>query len=86
VVLPSERLSRAAQIIVRRSRRGTFPNTGPGRGHFPNEQAALKVLYSVATQQRKNRQDMSGKINGWKHIVNTLTVHYGDRIEANSIN
>ena len=25
------------------------------RGHFPNEQAALKVLYLVATQQRKNR-------------------------------
>jgi putative transposase len=55
------------------------------RGHFPNEQSALKVLYLVATQQRKNRQDLTGKINGWKHILNTLTVHYGDRIEANSI-
>ena len=52
------------------------------RGHFPNEQAALKVLYLVATQQRKNRQDMTGKINGWKTILNTLTVHYGDRIAA----
>src|SRR6266545_7797089 len=30
VVLPSERLSRAAQIIVRRSRRGTFPSAGAG--------------------------------------------------------
>jgi putative transposase len=50
------------------------------RGHFPNEQAALKVLYLVATEQRKNRQDMTGKINGWKSILNTLTVHYGDRI------
>jgi transposase-like protein len=56
------------------------------RGHFPNEQAALKVLYLVATQQRKNRQDMTGRINGWKHILNTLTVHYGDRIAANTIN
>ena len=36
------------------------------RGHFPNEQAALKVLYLVATQRRKNRQDLTGKINGWK--------------------
>jgi putative transposase len=56
------------------------------RGHFPNEQAALKVLYLVATQKRKNRQDMTGKINGWKNILNTLHVHYGDRIAANTNN
>lgn len=56
------------------------------RGHFPNEQAALKVLYLVATQKRKNRADMTGKINGWKTILNTLTVHYGDRIAANTTN
>ena len=52
------------------------------RGHFPNEQAALKVLYLVATQRRKNRKNITGRINGWKHILNTLTVHYGDRITA----
>jgi hypothetical protein len=23
---------------------------------------------------------MTGKINGWKHILNALTIHYGDRI------
>ncbi len=56
------------------------------RGHFPSEQAALKVLYLVATQQRKNRSDLTGKTNGWKSILNTLTVHYGDRIAANTIN
>jgi putative transposase len=56
------------------------------RAHFPTEQAALKVLYLVATQQRKNREDMTGKVAGWKTILNTLTVHYGDRIAANSIN
>jgi transposase-like protein len=50
------------------------------RGHFPNEQAALKVLYLVATQRRPNRQDLTGRINGWKIILNALTVHYGDRI------
>ena len=55
------------------------------RGHFPTEQAALKVLYLVATQQRKNRQDMTGRIAGWKSILNTLTVHYGDRI-AGAVN
>jgi putative transposase len=50
------------------------------RGHFPNEQAALKVLYLVANQRRVNRDNMKGKINGWKHILNTLSTHYGDRI------
>jgi len=50
------------------------------RGHFPNEQAAMKVLYLVAIQQRPNRANLMGKTNGWKHILNTLTIHYGDRI------
>jgi putative transposase len=50
------------------------------RGHFPNEQAALKVLYLVATQRRLNRENLSGRISGWKHILNTLSTHYGDRI------
>ena len=50
------------------------------RGYFPNEQAAMKVLYLVATTKRKNRENLTGKTNGWKAILNTLTVHYGDRI------
>ena len=52
------------------------------RGHFPNEQAAMKVLYLVATARKPNRENMSGRINGWKHILNALTIHYGDRITA----
>ena len=44
------------------------------------------MLYLVATQKRKNRADLTGKTNGWKTILNTLTVHYGDRIAANTIN
>jgi putative transposase len=54
------------------------------RGHFPNEQAALKVLFLVATHRRPNRDNLTGKINGWKQILNALTVHYGDRITANN--
>ena len=54
------------------------------RGHFPNEQAALKVLFLVATQRRVNRDNLTGKINGWKQILNALSVHYGDRIAANN--
>jgi transposase-like protein len=54
------------------------------RTHFPNEQAALKVLYLVALERRPGRSNPSGKINGWKPILNALTIHYGDRIEAAS--
>jgi len=54
-----------------------------GRGHFPTEQAAMKVLFLTATQKRKNRQDMTGQIHGWKQILNTLTIHYGERLTAN---
>lgn len=25
---------------------------------------------------------MTGKINSWKQILNTLSIHYGDRITA----
>ena len=52
------------------------------RGHFPNEQAALKVLYLVAHQHRSGRDNLTGRINGWKTILNTLTIHYGDRING----
>lgn len=52
------------------------------RGHFPNEQAAMKVLYLVAISKRPNRENLTGRISGWKHILNTLTIHYGDRINA----
>jgi putative transposase len=52
------------------------------RGHFPNEQAAMKVLYLVATKRTPNRANLTGRTNSWKHILNTLTIHYGDRIEA----
>ena len=52
------------------------------RGHFPTEQSALKVLYLVATERRPNRSNPTGQISGWKKILNALTIHYGDRIEA----
>lgn len=50
------------------------------RGHFPNDQAALKVLYLIATRHRPNRPNLVGQIHGWKAILNTLTIHYGERI------
>jgi len=52
------------------------------RGHFPNEQAALKVLYLVAIERRRNQTNPTGRVAGWKAILNALTIHYGDRIQA----
>lgn len=52
------------------------------RGHFPTEQAAMKVLYLIAVQRRKNRENLTGVISSWKGILNILTTHYGDRIES----
>jgi transposase-like protein len=52
------------------------------RGHFPNEQAAMKVLYLVATARRPNRENLTGRISNWKHALNILTIHYGDRLDA----
>ncbi|MEN8234179.1 MAG: IS256 family transposase [Actinomycetota bacterium] len=51
------------------------------RGHFPTEQAAMKVLYLVATARTKNRADLIGRKYGWTAILNTLSMHYGDRID-----
>ena len=45
----------------------------------------MKVLYLVATTRRKNRSNLTGKTNGWKAILNTLTVHYGDRSAAQQV-
>jgi len=42
----------------------------------------LKVLYLVATERRPNRSNPTGRINAWKPILNALTIHYGDRIQA----
>ena len=42
----------------------------------------MKVLYLVATSRRPNRENLTGRTNGWKHILNTLTIHYSDRIAA----
>lgn len=59
-----------------------FRKAARHRAHFPTEQAALKVLYLVAIERRPNRRNPTGRIAGWKSILNALTIHYGDRIAA----
>jgi putative transposase len=53
------------------------------RGHFPTEQAALKILYLTVRERRPNRTNPTGRINGWKSILNTLAITYGDRLNIN---
>lgn len=53
------------------------------RGHFPNEQSALKILYLTVRERRPNRANPTGQINGWKSILNTLAIAYGDRLDLN---
>ena len=53
------------------------------RGHFPTEQAALKVLYLTVLERRPNRKNPTGVISGWKSILNTLAITYGDRLNIN---
>ena len=59
-----------------------FRKAAVRRGHFPTDQSALKVLYLVSIEKHKNRTNPTGRINGWKHILNVLSIHYHDRITA----
>jgi putative transposase len=69
----------AIESLNARFRKAAVP-----RGHFPTEQAALKVLYLTSIERRKNRKNPTGRVHGWKAILNTLSIHYADRLaEAN---
>jgi putative transposase len=50
------------------------------RGHFPTEQAALKILYLTVRERRPNRSNPTGRIIGWKAILNVLAMTYPDRL------
>jgi transposase-like protein len=53
------------------------------RGRFPNEQAAMKILYLTIMERRPNRANANGQVHGWKSILNTLALTYGDRLGIN---
>ncbi len=52
------------------------------RGHFPNETAALKILYLTIKQRVSTGQGVNavGRVRNWKQVLNVLMLHYGDRI------
>ncbi len=57
------------------------------RGHFPDEQSALKVLY-LASQQRSASsrgfdRNPGGRVNNWSTVLNVLSLTYGDRLNLN---
>ena len=54
------------------------------RGHFPDEQSALKVLYLAIRHREKNKgNNPTGRVNGWQPILNVLSMTYGDRLGLN---
>jgi transposase-like protein len=60
-----------------------FRQAARRRGHFTTEQSAMKVLYLTVRERRPNRSNPTGQINGWKSILNTLAITYGDRLNIN---
>ena len=50
------------------------------RGHFPTEQSALKILYLTVLERRPNTTNPTGRVPGWKSILNVLAITYGDRL------
>jgi putative transposase len=41
------------------------------------------VHYLAIRERRPNRSNPTGQINGWKYILNVLTMTYGDRLGSN---
>jgi hypothetical protein len=74
---------RAHVVTDAASHRELHHYAGRDRGHFPNEQSALKVMYLAIIERRHNRANPTGEINGWKAILNTLAMTYGDRLGLN---
>lgn len=56
------------------------------RGHFLSDQAALKVLYLVIRDRRKNRPNVVGQTSGWKKALNTFALYYAERITKHTNN
>ena len=50
------------------------------RGHFPSEQAALKVLYLTIRERDEKGGSVIGQVRNWKQALNTFAMHYGERI------
>ncbi|WP_457029704.1 IS256 family transposase [Kitasatospora sp. P5_F3] len=52
------------------------------RGHFPDEQAALKVMYLMIRNPQPGRPNVTGRTRDWKEAINSLATFYGERVTA----
>jgi putative transposase len=52
------------------------------RGHFPNEQAALKILYLVVTSLDPTGKGRTRWSNRWKAALNAFDITFDGRISA----
>jgi putative transposase len=50
------------------------------RGHFPNETSAIKILYLTIKTKDIRGGNAIGRVRNWKSVLNTLILHYGERI------
>ncbi len=57
-----------------------FRRATRSRGHFPNEQAALKCLYLVVRSLDPTGRGQHRWMNRWKPALNAFSITFGDRI------
>jgi transposase-like protein len=50
------------------------------RGHFPNEEAALKVMYLTISTRDPKGGNAVGQVRNWKQALNAFVMYFGDRI------
>ena len=79
---PAELRKIVYSTIAIESLNARFRKAAVRRGHFPTEQAAMKVLYLTSIERRKNRQNPTGRFIAWKSILNSLTIHYCVRLAS----
>lgn len=65
----------AIESLHARMRRATR-----SRGHFPNEQAAMKCLYLVVRSLDPTGKGASRWMNRWKPALNAFAIMFGDRL------
>jgi transposase-like protein len=65
----------AIESLNARMRRATR-----ARGHFPNEQAALKCLYLTIRSLDPTGQGRQRWMNRWKPALNAFAITFGDRL------
>lgn len=53
------------------------------RGHFPTDQAALKVLYLVVKEKRRAGENIIARVMGWRQALNAFAILFADRINNN---